>query len=632
MEQKQFVSLVERLESYAREHPTAYKLRVGALAALGYCVLLGTVGLVLLLVGGSMYLGVTGMLNIAVIKFMVLPIGVGAVVLRSLWVEFPKPQGHPIRAADAPRLFEVIERIRKATKGPKVHQVLLNEAFNAYIVQRPRLGILGWQENYLILGLPMMNALSPDEMRAIIAHEFGHLSGQHGAFSGWIYRVRQTWIQVLQNMRKHRHYGSRIFERVFAWYAPYFSAYSFVLNRATEFEADHQSVVLAGRQNAACALVNTELKQRVLDEEHWPEFYRGADTQPEPPEKVFSTMLAALRRPLTQEKAQTWFEQMLRKKHSYDDTHPALGDRLEAIGYPNVREIAQLETFTKNGSQRADEYFFQSAPVQFIAQTDSSWGNSIGNIWRERYKFVVQSGKTLAKLEEKSKTEELTIEERWERAQLISDTQGKAAAVPFLEDVIALQPDHASANYILGEVLLAKGDEAGVEKIELVMGKDPHATPAGCELIFNYLAGVNRMQDAEMYKHRVTEYQQKVELGRSERTTIKDTDSFKSHGVAPDALVALRAQLAKYSEVASAHLVQKAVKHFPEDQSYVLGIRRKRAWYQSQDNKLDQALIDRLASEVSFPGYTYIIALEHNYKSLRRIFSDIRGSEIYRAV
>ncbi|HEX6047312.1 MAG TPA: M48 family metallopeptidase, partial [Pyrinomonadaceae bacterium] len=288
MEQNEFVSLVEGLEAYAREHPAAYKFRVGMLAALGYVMLLGTVLVVLLLIGVCLFFGAV---NFVVIKFLIIPIGFAAVILRSMWVKFPKPEGHRLAQADAPRLFEVIQRIRIATKGPKVHKVLLTGDFNASIVQRPRLGILGWQENYLMVGLPMLNALSPDEMRAIIAHEFGHLSGQHGTFSAWIYRVQQTWVQVLHNMQQNQRYGTELFERFFNWYSPYFSAYSFVLNRATELEADRYSVILAGRQNAARALINSELKQRALDAEHWPEFFYGADTRPDPPEKIFSVML-----------------------------------------------------------------------------------------------------------------------------------------------------------------------------------------------------------------------------------------------------------------------------------------------------------------------------------------------------
>ena len=629
MEQNEFVSLVEGLEAYAREHPAAYKFRVGMLAALGYIMPLGTVLAVLLLIGLCLFFGAV---NFVVIKFLIIPIGFAAVIVRSLWVKFPKPQGHRLRPADAPRLFEVIQRIRIATKGPKVHKVLLTGDFNASIVQRPRLGILGWQENYLMVGLPMLNALSPDEMRAIIAHEFGHLSGQHGTFSAWIYRVRQTWVQVLHNMQQNRRYGTELFERFFNWYSPYFTAYSYVLNRATELEADRYAVILAGRQNAARALINAELKQRALDDEHWPEFLKGADTKPDPPENIFSVMLEAIREPLTPDKAQAWFQDSLTKKHSYYDTHPALGDRLEAIGYSDVREIAQLDVFAKNGTQRSDEYFFQSVPAEFVAQTNESWTKTFGVMWRRRHEYVSESRKTLAKLDEKSKTEELTIDDRWERARLISSMEGGIAAIPFLEEIIALEPDHAAANYTLGEVLLSQGDDAGIEKIELAMEKDVHVTRVGCEVIFNFLTRQKRLDEAEMYQRRATEYVEKVELARVERSTIRETDSFKSHDVAPDALVALRAQLARFSEVASAHLVKKVCKHFPDEASYVLGIIRKRAWYQSQDNKLDQALIDRLATEVAYPGYTYIIALEKSYRPLRRIFSDIRGAEIYRAV
>ena len=32
---------------------------------------------------------------------------------------------------------------------------------------------------------------------------------------------------------------------------------------------------------------------------------------------------------------------------------------------------------------------------------------------------------------------------------------------------------------------------------------------------------------------------------------------------------------------------------------------------------------------MKFPGFTYIIALEHNYKRLRKVFKQIDGSLIY---
>ena len=105
----------------------------------------------------------------------------------------------------------------------------------------------------MVVGLPLLRALTPDEFRAVLAHEFGHLSGKHGRFSGWIYRVRQTWIQILTQVHQDRSYASFLFEPFLNWYAPYLNAYSFVLARTQEREADAYAVDFAGKEFAAMA-------------------------------------------------------------------------------------------------------------------------------------------------------------------------------------------------------------------------------------------------------------------------------------------------------------------------------------------------------------------------------------------
>ena len=75
--------------------------------------------------------------------------------------------------------------------------MLLTGDFNAAIVQHPRFGIFGGTRNYLMLGLPLMQSLSPAEFQAVVAHEFGHLWGAHGRFGAWIYRLRTGWARLL---------------------------------------------------------------------------------------------------------------------------------------------------------------------------------------------------------------------------------------------------------------------------------------------------------------------------------------------------------------------------------------------------------------------------------------------------
>src|SRR4030095_76692 len=122
--------------------------------------------------------------------------------------------------------YDLVREVETAVQSPHVHHIILTDDFNAAVVQIPRLGVFGWQKNYLLVGLPLMQALSPAQFRAVIAHELGHLSGNHGRFAGWIYRVRLTWVQLLTRLQQEGRHGSFIFERFINWYAPFFNAYS----------------------------------------------------------------------------------------------------------------------------------------------------------------------------------------------------------------------------------------------------------------------------------------------------------------------------------------------------------------------------------------------------------------------
>ncbi len=99
-----------------------------------------------------------------------------------------------------------------------------------------------------------MQSLSPEEFQAVVAHEFGHLSGAHSRFGAWIYRLRTGWARLSDALRTHNHWSAALFTRFFNWYAPLFSAYSFAQARQQEYEADRMSVEAMGREATASAL------------------------------------------------------------------------------------------------------------------------------------------------------------------------------------------------------------------------------------------------------------------------------------------------------------------------------------------------------------------------------------------
>jgi Zn-dependent protease with chaperone function len=193
---KDFDALIRRLEASSHRSPRLYRVKVGLLGALGYVYI---AGILAFLAGIIVLLGVLAIKahgGALAVKGMVPAVVLAWAVIRALWVRIPDASGLAITPERAPGLFAAIERVRAALDGPKFRRVLLYGEFNAGVTQRPRWGIIGPNVNDLLVGLPLLQALSPGEFEAVLAHEMGHVSRQHGRFGHWVYRVRGTWSRL----------------------------------------------------------------------------------------------------------------------------------------------------------------------------------------------------------------------------------------------------------------------------------------------------------------------------------------------------------------------------------------------------------------------------------------------------
>lgn len=274
-----FERLVREAETLLATRPKAYRCKVAALALLGYLVLFGLLALLVGLLAGCVWLIIishSAIIFLLKSKLIIaLPILIW-VILKSLWVSLPAPAGYELKRKEFPALFADIEQLCRQLDTAKIHQVILTDEFNAAITQISRLGVLGWHKNILILGLPLLLALSPEQARAALAHELGHLSGNHSRFNAWIYRVRKTWYQVAWAFEES---GSSFVGKFFNWYAPYFNAYSFALARANEYEADAISAKLTSADALAQCLVAVSIYADLQVNHYWQPFIDSGNQQ-----------------------------------------------------------------------------------------------------------------------------------------------------------------------------------------------------------------------------------------------------------------------------------------------------------------------------------------------------------------
>jgi len=626
--QERFDKLIQKLEVFAAKQPPIYRLHVAFLAVLGYAYIFSILALTVALLVGIVWM----MLNARsfrtpALKLVIFLLALVFILLRSLWVSFPPPIGLKLRRQDAPNLFSLVDDISSKLQAPRFHHILLTEDFNASVVQRPRLGLFGWQQNYLILGLPLMLALPPEQFQAVLAHELGHLSGNHSRFDAWIYRQRIAWYRIEQGLGQEGNESSWfIFKRFLQWYIPFFDAYSFVLARLDEYEADRCAVEIAGVENSAKTLMSVEVKSRFIGNNFWSHIYQQVQTEIEPPKTSYTAMQTALAQGIPLKEASTYLAQALAEKTSNADTHPCLSDRLKALGcLPNIQEELSLSVPINISAAQA---YLGETLEKFRDYFSQVWREQIATPWRQKYIEFKKSLETLSKLNAKAEKQQLTLEEASTRAFLTFEFQGEEVAIPLLREVINLDNHHASANYLLGQILLRQKDASGIEYIERAIAQDTEIVLEGYQIIFSFFKQQGQLEQANLYEERAEKYYDLLLRGKQERSSLKTTDQFQSHNLSNTEINKLRQQLSRYPNITIAYLVQKEVQYFPDKPLYVLGVMRKISFWEDNNDAGNSQLVNSLLQEIELPGGVFCFVLNDNL-NFEKKFKQIPDTAVY---
>ena len=632
--QEQFDTLVARLTPEAESRPLWYKTRVFLLAMLGYAYVFGILLMLLAIVAAVLYIVSTGR-GLRLLSDLAIPLALFAwFVSKSLWVKIDPPEGRELRKEEAPRLFAAIDDVTRTLRAPRADVVLINDEYNAGVSQVPRLGVFGWHRNYLVIGLPLMQALPPDEWRGVLAHEFSHLSRAHARFGNWIYRVRKTWYQLMERLENERQGGGMwMFKRFFQWYAPYFGAYSFVLARRDEYEADRLAATVVGREAMARGFIIGSVRSRLLSRKFWPEVDREVMTTPTPPRDVHSRMARVLRAELNPEPVRAWIAEDLSVETGSADTHPAHRDRIAALGVSVPELVGDGGPPAAPIEVTAADHFLGPLSTEMTGHFDVEWQRGASRWWRDRHERERSEEETLAALEQRK--DALDDGDLWELARLTDSRRGADAAEPHFRELLRRIPRHAAAAYALGYNLLDRDEAEGVGLIQLAIDIDPDAMAPGSRVIAAYLHRQGKSREASEYEARAAKAETARAEGERERESVYRQDDFLPHQLEPEQLAALTNELAKYPRVKRAWLARKTLKHNPENPVYVLGIDTGFDWrtivrhvgIPLAKGERDP-LVDELANALPFPGEAFVVPLHSDNAWLAKKLRKVAGADL----
>jgi Zn-dependent protease with chaperone function len=150
---------------------------------------------------------------------------------------------------DAPELWGLVRSLATEVGTRTPDEIRLVPEVNAAVSEDAKLlGLVGGRRR-LYLGMPLLQALSVDQLRSVIAHELGHYSGRHTRLGAVAYRGRLAIGHTLRRIGPWNPVGW-----AFRGYARLYLLVDNAASRRQELDADRASVRVAGPEVAVSAL------------------------------------------------------------------------------------------------------------------------------------------------------------------------------------------------------------------------------------------------------------------------------------------------------------------------------------------------------------------------------------------
>lgn len=620
MTNSEYAELVRRLEVTARKTPFLYRSQVLFFALLGNAYFLAVLALLVAAVVFLIMAITTA--KVVAFKLLIFVAPVCWLTVKSLHIKFIPPDGVAVTLQQAPELFRMIDAVRHELKAPRCSHVLISDEINASVAQIPRFGFFGGYRNYLVIGLPLMQALTVAQLRAVLAHEFAHLAGGHTHFSRWIYSQRRRWGQLMAGLAEHDGRGSFLFKPFLNWFIPVFNAYSFPLARANEYEADAASVRLAGAPVVAEALTGIRAASHFMHEAYWPRIHEQVATTAQPAFMPFSTLPVQMGSDLEPMAAQAWIDADMAEATGIDDTHPALAERLAAVGAPPRLALP--------APGESAEQLLGGAADEIAQRFDRNWQERIQPSWEKRYQEIQSDRETLATLNARHEAAEpLSLQEAYDRALLTERVGNDAeAALAQLQALRDRAPDDATILLTLGVRLLQRDEEEqGLPLIEQAAQIDADLAPRVYEIRRDHCWRKGQIDEAREWHEKALAHADIDALARAERDNLLMSDRFESHALPAETWQELRRALLAIDGLKAAYFARKHVEHYPDRACYVLGysVTSTLQWH---NKSRAREVLQKIQASVRFPGETLIICVDRENRRFGRKLHGMKDSRI----
>jgi hypothetical protein len=356
------------IESLTHKFPRFYLSCVALVAIFGYAFVLLFPLLVL-----------AGLLNIytelvvsdvtdwqATLTWLVIILVAALVSYRGTQIKLKPPVGLTLTEAKAPGLFKLVQQHRSYYKRPTIHRIVITEHYELDIVKTPMWTLPVWSTNTMIIGLPVMQCLSPEQFECMVARRIGQFSKRYNPVTNWLYQLRSIWQQYRVSYNQQKGFGIEPLKWFYSIYAPMYSRLSVYAARQDELNADTYAMELFNDKDVLEMITADALYRWYLHNQYWPAVVKIASIETKSLPTPHTKMSSAVRAIKNGEQLDKLIDNAYREQPLTSNATPSLQDRISSIGH-------QKPCMEKDTSENAAMFYLGASVKGVVDIVDKLW-------------------------------------------------------------------------------------------------------------------------------------------------------------------------------------------------------------------------------------------------------------------
>ena len=303
----------------------------------------------------------------------------GHISYNILTIDFATIPGLKIKRKSADLLYKLLDDIHQEYPQAKIKKIIITENFELKVIKVPCFGIPIFSRNVLLVGLPLMLTLSPNQFNCLCTREIIHNSGKNRPFTAtWLNQLRDSWDRYLTVLKPHSCIGHQLLFWFFSIYSPLYKAITLPARLVDELNSDRNALDLINSDELLNAFQASLRANIYLRKDFWPRI-QNAFVNTEAGLYPFSTLSRTAKATLLQNSSNDWLQKQFISEECAIRQHPTLKQRMENLGL-------SVATLPPDLIQTAAEYYFHNHFAKIVVMTDENW--------REKHRQFVKAERT----------------------------------------------------------------------------------------------------------------------------------------------------------------------------------------------------------------------------------------------